>query len=157
MSFVALPPVPASPDGSAVDGDGWYPAIDCNKMRNALRIGEMVTNARLVEAIKGGQVTIENELAAWRAAREEDGAADLTEVQPNRMIGGDHRLSLLYTRAVRFAAAAELAELHRDLTATQDGQARADTEATTAQEYHRLATNAVRDIIGTGRVAVELI
>lgn len=157
MSFVALPPDPASPDGSTVESDGWYPAIDCNKMRDALRIGEMVTNARLVEAIKGGQLTIEGELADWRAAREDDGATDLTEVDPSRMIGGDHRLTLLYTRAVRFAAAAELAELHRDLTATQDGQARADTEATTAQEYHRLATNAVRDILGTGRVAVELI
>ncbi|AIT79096.1 head completion/stabilization protein [Novosphingobium pentaromativorans] len=157
MAFLALPPDPASPEGFSVEGDGWFPAIDCNKMRDALRIGEMVTNARLVEAIKGGQLTIDRELADWRTAREDEGAADLTEVEPTRMIGGDHRLSLLYIRAVRFAAAAELAELHRDLTATQDGQARADTEATTAQEYHRLATNAVRDIIGTGRVAVELI
>ncbi|CDO35835.1 head completion/stabilization protein [Novosphingobium sp. KN65.2] len=157
MSFIALPPDPASPDGSTVEGDGWYPAIDRNKMRDALRISTIVTDTRLVAAIMGGQLTIERELVNWRAAREDEGAAAMTEVEPTRTVGGEHRLSVLYTRAVRFAAAAELAELHRDLTATEDGQARADTEATTAQEYHRLATNAVRDILGTGRVAVELI
>ncbi|MCJ2189158.1 head completion/stabilization protein [Novosphingobium beihaiensis] len=157
MPFIALPPDPASPDGEVVAGDGWYPDIDVNAMRDALRIGELVTDARLIEAIKGGQLTIEGELEDWRAAREVEGAADLSAVDPARMTGGTHRLTLLYTRAVRFAAAAELSELHRDLTATETGQARADTAATTAPDYHRLATSAVRDILGTGRVAVELI
>ena len=157
MSFVALPPAPASPANAEVAGDGWYPAIDCNAMRDALRIGEMVTHERLVEAIRGGQLTVEGELADWRTARLAEGAASLAAVEADRSSGGIHRLTLLYTRAVRFAAAAELAELHRDLTATQDGQARADTEATTALEYQRLATYAVRDIVGTRRNTVELI
>ena len=157
MSFIALPPEPSSPEDALVEGDGWFPALDCNAMREALRIGDTVAHARLVEAIKGGQLTVERELADWRTAREADGAVDLASVDPDRTLGGDHRLTLLYTRAVRFAAAAELAELHRDLTATEEGQARADTEATTAQEYHRLATLALRDILCTGRVTVELI
>ncbi|WP_398501341.1 head completion/stabilization protein [Variovorax sp.] len=157
MSFVALPPTPASPAASVVPGDGWYPDIDCNDFRNALRMGEMVTHDRLVGAIEGAQVTVERELAAWRAACEMWGAATLAEVEPNRLSGGKHRLTLIYTRAVRMHAAAELAETHRDLTATQDGQARADTDETTAREYLRRATHAVRDILGVTRTAVELI
>lgn len=157
MSFVALPPSPASPDGSVVDGDGWYPAIAVGAMRDALRIGEIVTHARVVAAIAGGMLSIEGELAEWRALREEEGAASLDEVEPDRTLAGEHRLTLLYIRAVRFAAAAELAELHRDLTATQEGQARADTQATTAEDYRKLATHAVRDVLGVGRTAVELI
>ena len=157
MSFLALPPDPASPDGAAVPGDGWYPAIDCNALRDALRIGEMVTHARLLAAITGAQITVEGELASWRAAREAQGAAALAEVEPARMTGGQHRLTAIYTRAVRFHAAAELAETHRDLTATQDGQARADTEATTAEEYLRRAVHAVCDIQNQPRTAVELI
>lgn len=157
MSFVALPPSPASPAASKVPGDDWYPDIDCNAFRNALRMGEMVTHDRLVGAIEGAQLTVEGELAEWRAAREAQGAATLADVEPNRRSAGQHRLSLIYIRAVRMHAAAELAETHRDLTATQDGQARADTEATTAQEYLRRATHAIRDIVGTSRTAVELI
>jgi len=157
MSFVALPANPASPPGSVVAGDGWYPGVDCSALRAVLRIGETVTHPRLVAAIEGAQLTVEKELAEWRAAREAEGAASLAAVEPDRQSGGQHRLTLLYTRAVRFHAAAELAETHRDLTATQDGQARADTEATTAEEYLRRATYAVRDILGESRTAVELI
>lgn len=157
MSFVAVPPSPASPDYSLVESDGWFPSIDCNVMREALRIGPTVTHERLVEAIKGGMLLIDGELRDWRLAREAEGAEVLSDVQPDQTIAGEHRLSALYVRAVRFAAAAELADLHRDLTATQEGQARADTAATTAQDYHKLATHAVRDIIGATRTAVELI
>ena len=157
MSFVSIPPSPASPANSVVEGDGWYPDIDCNAFRDVLRIGSMATHERVVGAIEGAIVTVEGELAKWRAAHETKGAASLAEVEPDRKTAGQHRLTLIYTRAVRFHAAAELAETHRDLTATQDGQARADTEATTAEEYLRRATHAVRDILGVTRTAVELI
>lgn len=157
MTFVALPADPVSPDSSVVQGDGWWPDMDCNAMRDALRITDLVTHPRLVAALAGGLVTIGRELESWRIACELDGATSLAEVKPDQTIAGQHRLTLLFTRAVRFAAAAELAELHRDLTATQDGQARADTQATTADEYNRLATLAVRDILQVPRTVVELI
>lgn len=156
-SLIFLPPEPASPAHALVPGDGWYPDVDCNALRDALRIGEMVTHARLVAAVQGAQLTVEGELAQWRADQEANGAASLAAIAPARTIGGEHRLTVLYTRAVRFHTAAELAETHRDLTATQDGQARSDTEATTAEEYLRRATHAVRDIQGETRTAVELI
>lgn len=157
MSFVALPASPTSPVNSVVEGDGWYPDIDCNVMRDKLRITDQVTHARLVGAIEGGLLTVEGELAWWRAVQEAEGFSTLAQVEPTRMLAGEHRLSLLYTRAVRFHAGAELAELHRDLSATTDGQTRAEPQLLTAEEYRKLATQAVRDILGTPRVAVELI
>lgn len=157
MTFVALPPSPASPPASVVAGDGWYPDIDVTAMRDALRLSDQVTHARLVGAIEGALLTVEGELALWRASREADSYEALAEVEPERTIGGEHRLTVLYTRAVRFHAAAELAELHRDLSATTDGQTRAETQMFTAEDYRKLATQAVRDILGVPRVAVELI
>ncbi|MBA4355341.1 MAG: hypothetical protein C0409_11675 [Novosphingobium sp.] len=157
MSFVTLPPSPTSPDGSKVAGDGWYPDIACNALRDVLRIPDVVTHQRLIGAIEGGLLTVEGELAFWRATQESAGFATLAAVEPLRMIGAEHRLTLLYTRAVRFSAAAELAELHRDLSATTDGQTRAEPQMLTAEDYRKLATQAVRDILAVPRVAVELI
>lgn len=157
MSFVALPASPVSPENSVVPGDGWYPEIDVNAMRDALRITDQITHARIVGAIEGGLLTVEGELAFWRATQESEGFADLAAVDPDSMIGGEHRLTLLYTRAVRFHAAAELAELHRDLSATTDGASRAEPQLLTAEDYRKHATAAIRDILGTPRVTVELI
>lgn len=156
MSFTAPPEAP-SPPGSVMPGDGWWPDIDCNAMRDALRLGTVVTHARLLGALEGGLLTVEGELAEWRAAREAEGCTSLDAVEPARTIGGKPRAVVLYTRAVRCAAAAELAETHRDVTATTHGQARADDEKLTAADYRRMVTEAIRDILGTTRVAVELI
>lgn len=157
MSFVTVPPSPASPASSVVEGDGWWPAIDCNVMRDELRLGDTVPHPRLVAAIEGGLITVDGELADWRAAREAEGMTGLESFEPERTLGGKSRAILLFLRAVRFAAAAELAELHRDMTATAHGQARADDEQLTAADYRRLCTQAIRDMIGTPRCAVELI
>lgn len=157
MSFVALPASPISPENAVVAGDSWYPDIDVNAMRDALRITDQVTHARITGAIEGGLLTVEGELAFWRATQESEGATTLEKVEPDRTVAGEHRLTLLYTRAVRFHAAAELAELHRDLSATTDGQTRAEPQLLTAEDYRKLATQAVRDILGQPRVAVELI
>lgn len=157
MSLVSVPPAPASPTNTVVAGDGWWPDIDCNAMRDALRLGEVVTHARLLGAIEGGLITIEGQLAAWRAGREAEGASNLAEVESDRTINGTPRMVVLWTRAVRFAAGAELAELHRDVSATADGHNSADVQAMTSADYKVLAMQAVRDMLGTPRIDVELI
>ncbi len=157
MSFVTVPPAPASPESAVVAGDGWWPDIDCNQMRDELRLGEVVTHARLVGAIEGGLLTVDGELAMWRAARESEGIAELADVEPARTVGGKPRAVVLWTRAVRFAAAAELAELHRDMSATAHAASATEDERLTAADYRRLCTQAIRDLIGATRCTVELI
>lgn len=157
MTFVAVPPAPASPEDTAVVADGWYPAIDCNEMRAALRIGEVVTHDRLFAAIQSGMIAVIDELRVWRAVQDAAGHASMAAVAPDENIGGQPRLVLLFTRAVRFAAASELVELHRDISATNDGLNRAESQLQTAADYRRMMTWAVRDILGVSRTAVELI
>jgi len=157
MSFVAVPPSPASPPASIVPGDGWWPEIDCNALRETLQLGTPVTHARLVGAIEGGLLTIEGQLSAWRATHEADGMASLAAIEPERKIGSRHRLTVLWTRAVTFATAAELLDQPPDTSATGEAQNRAGNQYLTAADYHKRATQAVRDILGVSRVAVDLI
>lgn len=65
--LIALPPSPASPDYATVAGDGWWPEIDRNAARDALRLGEVVTDARLVAALEGAWLTVTGDLAEWQA------------------------------------------------------------------------------------------
>lgn len=158
MSFVTVPPSPAeTPENAELPGDDFWPPIDLIVIREVLRLGTVVTHARLVGAIEGGLLTVEGELAEWRAQRESEGIASLADYEPTRTIGGQHRATLMWLRAVRYAAAAELAELHRGVTATQHGQAEADDQKLTAADYRRLCTQAIRDILGVTRCTVELI
>lgn len=155
--MISVPADPQSPENTVVVADGWFPEVDCNAARDALNLGAVITHDRLVAALQGGLLTVTGELQAWRAGHEAAGKPALEAVEPGRTINGENRHVLLFTRAVRYAAAAELAETHRDLAATKDGDDRADRKLLTAGEYHRLSTHAVRDILGVTRTSVELI
>ncbi len=144
-SLIAAPAAPQSPENTVVAADGWYPEIDCNETRAVLRLGDIVPHERLVSAILGALIHVMGELRAWRSAQEAAGAQGLAAVAPLDEVNGQSRLCLLFTRAVVYTAGVQLAETHRDVTATKEGEAR------------REATWAIRDILGVTRTAVELI
>lgn len=154
--FVATPPAPHSPAGAVVEADGWFPAIDVNAVRDAIRLRGEVPHVRLVAAIEGAVLTVTGELAEWQAAHVANGIESLAEVD-DRQIAGRNRLEMLFERAVRFAAAAELSDLARDMTATDAAIQRIDEESPPAMEMHRLSTLAIRDILGVTRCVSELI
>lgn len=157
MALIALPPDPASPADATIAADDWFPEIDPNDVRDKMRVGNVVTHQRLTFAIQGALLSIMGELAAWKAARVSDGAAQLDEVDPDSTVAGEHRLTLLFRRAVYCSAAADLAEQHREMSATDDGDGRAEEVVPAGADFRRMATHAVRDILGTTRTAVELI
>lgn len=214
--LIALPPDPASPESSTVAGDSWWPSIDRNAARDALRLGEIVTDPRLVSALEGAWLTITSDLAEWQCdlarglpnatppVEGPDSLAAVTSAQlaalhssegGGPLLGGysagwgyDHdrcrmrarylpsraawlagtmtdsatgatsaRLVVLFTRAVRFSAAAELVELYRDMGMTTKADARAESMLSTGGDYRRMAIEHVRDILGVTRVTSELI
>lgn len=157
MSFTAVPPAPQSPAGSAVSAGSWWPEIDLNDLRDVLRLGDVVPHARLLNAARGALAVVLDELEVWKAAREAEGAASLADVPCSISIDGKSRFTVQFVRAVQFAAGAELADLYRAVTATNEGNARADAQALTADDYRRMSTHAVRDILGETRTTVELI
>lgn len=151
--LIATPPPPHSPAGAVVEADGWFPDIQVNAMREAMRLRGDVPHLRLVAALEGAIITVINDTADWRAARTEESLAEV----PAPQIAGRSRLEILWERAVRFYAAAELADLARDASATDDAARRLEEEQTVAADMRRHAISAVRDLIGATRVNVELI
>lgn len=189
--LITLPQAPASPPGSVVKGDGWWPDIDCTQTRTALRIGEFVTQDRLVNALQGAMIDVGSDLVQWAADLMTAGAQSLAAVTAEQLltltmrdnrprylepfpcrrprytparaawlvasIDSETRLTQLYTRAVRYAAAGQLADEYRDLAVTSQGQPRVDVMECVGDDYRRVSIGAVRDMLGTTRVAVELI
>ncbi len=171
--IISTPASPASPVDSKVEADGWFPAVDCNKLRDEIRLGEnIVQHKRLVAAIEGAMVHAFRQLVDWRAERAGAGAATLADV-PDTMtiageevpvtINGEPRAVILWDRIVRYYAAAELADGYRDLIATDQQSQRSDERRISADDYRRMAHNAVADLMSIGaaesvaRNSVELI
>lgn len=147
LSFPA--PVQDQP-GQSVPGDGWYPEVLLSDIRDRVRLGDgVVTEERLVSAIEGALISAMRELDGWRAEREQAGATELGQVTA-RTVGGLNYAVSLWRRAIRFLAAAELVDLHRDVTATAEGMDRADDKAGMADEYRRLAWHAIADLRSIG-------
>lgn len=164
--MISTPPAPASPVNSTVGADGWFSDIDVNAIRDTIRMGEgIVTHARLVAAIEGAMLTAMRQpaLRDWRTAQIALGHDDLASVEPDLMVNGRTRPEVIWERIIRYYAAAELAEINRDLIATDQATIRADNERMTADDYRRLGHDALADLINIGaaqsvaRNAVELI
>ena len=142
------------PEEGAVAADGWFPDIALATIRNSVRLVDgAVTTDRLTGAIEGAMLTAFRALAPWRAAQILAGAATFDQVTALEL-NGRNRAEALWERIIRHFAAAELADLNRDLTATDEGLDRADEASESADEHRRLAYAALADMqsIGGGLV-----
>ncbi len=160
MGFIANDPEPSynpdQPDQGSIAGDGFWPAVDLDRIREIGRISTIVTPIALRDAVIGAIIACHRELAAWRAARAAEGMASLDAIDP-LLIDGRLMLEHLYLRAIAATAAADLLETRQEVGATEHGRDRADVAEVPAPDWRRIATLAIRDILGVGRTAVELI
>lgn len=155
--FISSPPPPASPDGATVEAGPFWPSVDVNHFRDAMRIGgQEIPEPRVREALIGAIITADDNLGAWRAEQEAAGHATLLDV-PVPEIANISKYVLLWRRAVFAFACADLIETHRDVTATRDGGARAENERLAPDDHRRNGIHAIRDMRGERRTAVELI
>lgn len=149
-NLVSTPPDPVTPEATTLVIDGWFPAVDVAAIRDTLRIGEgIVTAERMIAAVEGAVLTALQALSLWRTAHATAGIASLEDIA-DIAIGGRSRPVVLWDRIIRYYTGAELADNHRDITATSDGRNRADEENLTADEYRRQAHNAVADLLSIG-------
>jgi len=149
--LISTPPSPASPVNSQVVADGWFPPIKCDDVRDTIRIGEgIVTHARLVAAIKGAMLQAFRQLSNWRSAHADMGVAELADVPDDITIDGEPRAVELWNRVIRYYVAAELADGHRDLVATDQQSQRSDEKRLSADDYRRMAHHAVADLVSIG-------
>jgi hypothetical protein len=157
MTFVAAPPAnPPAAVADAIAGDGWYPDLSIAKFKGAMRIGAVVADLRAREALLGGFVSAATALVRWRAAQQSEGKHGLAETT-DMTIGGESRSVILWRRAVHAFAAADLAETHGDISATEAGRERIEVRAQASEDLRRDATVALRDLMGRGRTKIGLI
>jgi Phage head completion protein (GPL) len=157
MTGLTAPPDNFEPAGVEVAADGWFPAISTEQVRAAIRMGEgAVTDARLIQAIEGGILSGLRALHDWRIARALEGAADLAAVTEDE-INGKNRAELIWHRVVTFYAAAELADMHVDVSATDEAIDRNEDKRDTAGIYRVKAYDAVADLRAIGAVDVAAV
>jgi hypothetical protein len=150
MTGLTAPPDNFDPEGIDVAADGWFPPVSTAQVRAAIRLGEgAVTDARLIQAIEGGILSGLRALAVWRTARVLEGAAGLATVTEEE-INGKNLAELIWQRVVTFFAAAELADMHIDVTATDESIDRNAEKRDVAGIYRTKAHDAVADLRAIG-------
>ncbi|WP_310596734.1 head completion/stabilization protein [Aeromonas aquatica] len=152
--FIPTNPIPPN-EGKIISGDFW-PVIELADFRSTMRTDGTITTDRLRHAVIDAVASVNGDLALWSQYQMAAGYPSLMSV-PAESINQESVLVHRYRRAVYAMARGNLYERYLDSSAT--GDAVKDTEArdTTAADMYRDARFAIRDILGTGHLTVELI
>jgi len=155
-------PSPEAAKTETVRGDGWWPDVDMAHLAQAVRVPTGVTDTRLVELTRRAILSVNNELARWKAARFAQGYASLADVPTVETIDGDSGLLVHYRTAVYSEIDARLSEQYRSMDTTGAGDKRADMLDPRIEEARRDKRWAITAILqhdnpGHQKVHVELI
>ncbi|MDA1379962.1 head completion/stabilization protein [Plesiomonas shigelloides subsp. oncorhynchi] len=154
MEFVA----PEQPDGKAetIKNTPFWPDVDLEHYRLAMRTDGSVTNERLKEVALSAMSETNAELALYKEQQQRLGFANLADV-PAATIGGFSELTYWYRRAVYSRIKANLTERYQDIDTTTSGGKRAEDMATVIDELWRDAQWAIQRLQGRAHMTVELI
>lgn len=158
-SFITVAEPPAQVSSHAfktVTNDGWFPDIDLQDLREAMRLDGTVTQERLRQATVDAIASVNDELQPWQAARRNAGYAELASV-PATQIDGLSGHVQRYRRAVYNLTRADLTEQYRSYDATKSGGQHAEELEATISESRRNVRWALNDIRGIARSTIELI
>jgi len=158
MSFIATEPVATPqqpPKGAAVANDGFFPDIDLQRLRNTARLDGTVTEDRLRNAVVDAVISVNNELADWKARQQLTGVRVLAQLEPK--VDGEAVQLHRYLTAIYRTVKADLNEQFRNFDATKSGHDEADLLGQIADAERRAAKWAIRDLLGLSRSTVELI
>jgi hypothetical protein len=150
----SIVPPPEPPASAAIVNDGWFPDINPEDLRKAVRIRDAVTGDQLADAIVRAMIWANPQLEPLKARNA--GTANLAAV-PSPQINGESRLVVLYRIAIAATVKASLVERQRDVDLTGAGQRKVDDIEPVIPDLRRDALHAIRDMLGVGRTVVELI
>lgn len=138
-----------------VSGPFW-PDIDPTEIREAQRIDNTVTPARLRGVLIEAIAACNFGLRSWRADRNAEGINKLADMEDEEIDGIGIRVHR-YQRAVGCLAKALLLERYRDFDATGKSDKKAESVTDPIDDCRRDHLNALADITGRPRTTVELI
>lgn len=147
---------PAESGQNQIANDGFFPDIDVDTATEAMRQDGTVTAERLRGALVEAALSVNADLAMWRAVQQAAGYATLEAVPAARIDGKSAHLHR-YLRAVYCEARAGLIERYRDYDATAAGDRKAEALMQAVEDLRRDARWATSDIVGRTRSTVELI
>lgn len=153
MSFISTTPEPVEPP---VTNDGFFPDIEPVKLRAFARLDGTVTAERLQESLLSAITSVNQELAAYKAAQQLQGHATLAGV-PADQINGISVQVINYLRAVYSCAQADLIDSHRDFDTTGEGDKAAEKLELRCSNLRRAVRWAISDFLSIRRTTVELI
>ncbi|WP_130932209.1 head completion/stabilization protein [Pseudomonas sp. Sample_24] len=154
--FIATGTTPSATEPHPISNDGWWPDLDGENVRAALRLDASISSMRLEVALVNAILSVNRELSDYQAAQHALGYTNL-EAVPGPLIQNLSRPLHLYLRAVYCTAGAELAERYRSYDSTNEGSSNADELTPSVDEYRRDARWAMRDLSGISRATVELL
>ncbi|MFT4454962.1 head completion/stabilization protein [Pseudomonas sp. RTCS2] len=134
----------------------FWPEINGQHLRAAMRITDAVTDDRLEVAAVNAMIEANRELAGYRDAQQAQGHASLADV-PAEPIKGESQLLHLYRRVIYCNALAELVERYSSFDATNSGEKKVTEEETSADQLRRDARKALRTLLGISHTTVELL
>lgn len=138
-----------------IANNGFWPDIDIVWLRASTRLTGNVTPERLRTAAVDAVLSVNRELAGYRATMLAQGWTSAEDI--GETVDGSTDLVHRYRRAVACTVQASIAEGYRDWDSTRAGDFRADFEGVAADDFRRNARWAIADILGAGRSIVELI
>lgn len=146
----------STPGAVELANGSFWPPVSLDDMRATLRIEAAVTDPRLETAIVAAMITVNRELASWRAQQEAAGYATLADV-PGELIGEQTEHQHLYLRAVQAATGAEVCERYRSYDTTGTGDRKGEELQFNIDDYRRDQRWAIRDLLRVARTTVELL
>lgn len=156
MSFLGTQPAPTADEETALENDGWFPAIDLQHLRRTVRLDGTVTPDRLAHAAINAVLSVNAELASYKEAQQYAGHATLGDV-PAPQVAGESAQLQRYRRAIYASVQADLIEHYRDFDTTGAGDKAAEKLELRIDDLRRDLRWAIADIVGRRRTTVELI
>ena len=147
MPFIANPTSPAD-EATIENFSEFWPAFDPSDVRQILRLESDITTARLTALLQNAIIDINEELTDYVDNKQSSGISfeEIPEATQHQ-----------YRRAVYATAQAQLLSDMRDYDTTATGQDRADETNASIDVQLRVATLAVRSILGKPSSHIELI
>ena len=150
LSFASAPKTEQQPEYGQIVLDTFFPVIDLNHMRQAMRIDNTITSVRLYEMALEAVIHVNRQLALTKQRALMAGQQTLVQA--------DSKLpEIRYRHAVYNYTKANLSEIYADYDATGKTASRFESKQQSADDYRREAHAAIADILGIHRVDAELI
>lgn len=144
-------------DEESITSSDFWPEISPGEIRQAQRIDETITPARLRAMLIEAIATTNQALRDWRIVQQAAGFTTLEAAGDGDEIDGEPVIVHRYRRAVGCLAKALILERYPDYDATGKGDKKAESQTSPIDDCRRDHRFAISDIRGEARATVELI